>query len=128
MSAVISQTKQFYRKALAWQAVGLVGISAVSVLFVGMAAGSFFAGLLCAFLPFCAFTYWVFFRQIAQPAAHRMAVFYRAEALKWLLTIILVVAAIKLVPQFDYIVFFVGYFLGLSGNIVLPIWFKRSAK
>lgn len=129
MSAVISSAKQFYRQALIYEGLVLSGVALASALFIGQGAWSVLCGALSAFLPFCAFAYWVFFRSAHQksPNSNKMAVFYRAEGIKWLLTILCVGLSFKLLPSLSYLAFFAGYFLGLVGNIALPMWFKRSA-
>lgn len=126
MSAIISQTKTYYRRALMAFFV-LLSVISVAVVWINLSVAiSFFSGSLASFLPFCLSVYWVFFRQREnKPIA--VAEFYKAEGLKWGLTIILVIMSFKLLPVLHYLAFFAGYLFALLGSIVLPLWSKRSA-
>ncbi|HDL2989421.1 TPA: ATP synthase subunit I, partial [Mannheimia haemolytica] len=46
--------------------------------------------------------------------------FYRGEGMKWLVTIILVIGCFKLIPALDVVLFFVGYFIALFLNNMIP--------
>lgn len=49
-----------------------------------------------------------------------MTAFYRGEGVKWLSTIVLVVACFKWVSFLHLIAFFAGYFVALFANNVIP--------
>ncbi|AGQ38893.1 hypothetical protein J450_07165 [Mannheimia haemolytica D171] len=49
-----------------------------------------------------------------------MTAFYRGEGMKWLVTIILVIGCFKLIPALDVVLFFVGYFIALFLNNMIP--------
>lgn len=128
MSAVISSAKQFYRRALGVEALVLASVAAVVEVFSGQSVGlSVFSGSVAAFLPHCLFVYWVFFRNSVKNP-QKMTAFYRGEGLKWLATILLIVLAFKFLPNLNYLAFFAGYFLGLVGNIALPMCVKHFVK
>lgn len=119
MSAVINRSRQQYKKALIWE-TGIILTLSFCAFFGGIAlASSLLSGLLASFLPHCLFVYWIFFREPAKNAS-KMSAFYRGEGLKWGATILLIVASFKLLPELHLIAFFVGYFLALCLNIVLP--------
>lgn len=125
MSAVIAQTRQFYVKTMPIFAAVLVVFSAVMALIKAEIGGSFLGGCFAAFLPFCLSVYWVFFREKAHNATS-VSVFYWAEGLKWLSTILLILLMFQIVS--NHLAFFAGYFTALLGNTVLPFLMKRSSK
>lgn len=125
MSAIIHKTKQNYRYyltvELALIVVGTVGVSA----FFGYDAFSFLGGALASFLPHCLFVFWVFFRKKSALYANKLTSLYQGEALKWLLTILLIVAAFTLYATIHIALFASGYFLMLVCNSLLPLCLKR---
>lgn len=127
MSAVINKAKQQYRYALRLEIVLLVLLACVGFVWQWQIALSLWLGSLASFLPHCLFTYWIFFRQSAKNQS-KMTAFYRAEGLKWLFTIGLIVAIFKGVPQLHFIAFFVGYFFALLLNITLPIFLQAKSR
>lgn len=124
MSTVITQTKNFYVKAIPVFALILFVLSTVATMINSNVGVAFLGGCLSAFLPFCLSVYWVFFRQRANGTA--VSVFYWAEGLKWVTTIILILLVFQFIES--HLAFFVGYFITLIGNTVLPFLMKRSSK
>lgn len=124
MSTVISQTKNFYAKAIPFFAIFLFVLSAVMTMMGKTVGVAFLGGCLAAFLPFCLSVYWVFFRQRTDVTT--VSVFYWAEGLKWVATIVLILLIFQFIEH--HLVFFAGYFITLIGNTVLPFLMKRSSK
>ncbi|WP_373777105.1 ATP synthase subunit I [Glaesserella sp.] len=128
MSAVINQTKQLYRKTLSLELIAFCVLTVVIALWLEKnSAFSFIAGCFASFLPHCLFVYWMFFRNTSINT-HKMSVFYQGEGLKWLATIILIVAFFKFYAAMNYISFFIGYFFILLFNSLLPVFLKVRAK
>lgn len=125
MSSVISQAKKFYVKSIAFFATFLFVLSALVALIKLEFGREFLGGCVAAFLPFCLSVYWVFFRQQAHNTTS-VSVFYWAEILKWVTTILLILLMFQFVS--NHLAFFAGYFTALIGNTVLPFLMKRSSK
>lgn len=125
MSAVLKQAKQFYRKML-WLEAGLLAVVGLVVITVwGVPhSTSVLLGGLAALIPQGFFIYWVFFRKYPH-YINKMAVFYRGEGLKWLLTILFMVGVFKLFLSIQVITFFAGYFVMLLCNSLLPLFLRR---
>lgn len=125
MSTVINKAKLQYRRALGAE-VGII-IILTFVLFLWPKENvsiSFLVGCLSSFLPHCVFVYWVFFRNSVKDRT-KMTAFYQGEGIKWLITILLVVACFKLISQLEFIFFFAGYFITLLLNNVIPFVLSR---
>lgn len=123
MSAVINRAKQQHLKAIKWE-MGLIIFITFFLYFIkGMASFSFLAGALSSFLPHCAFVYWIFFKSAKNQ--QKVTAFYRSEGIKWLVAILLITASFTLVPNLQLLFYFVGYFLALCLNIMLPIMLNR---
>ena len=88
MSKVLTQAKNRYQKAMIIESVCLVVFGLLVALWQGKSAVDFSLGFICAFVPFCAFTYIVFFRK--QDFSTKLKAFYLAEVVKFLFTILLV--------------------------------------
>lgn len=119
MSAVINRTKQHYRKALKSESLIIFALFALLMVWKGNPSLSFLAGCLAIFLPYCLFVYWIFFKKTAKNQS-KMTAFYRGEAIKWLTTIALIILSFYLLPSFKVIWFFVGYFVTLLLNNLIP--------
>lgn len=126
MSAVINKAKSQYRRALGIEAGAILVLAFILFLCKGNIAFSFLAGGISSFVPHCIFVYWVFFRNSAKDRT-KMTAFYWGEGVKWLATIILMIASFTLIPHFQFLVFFVGYFLALFLNIALPMFLSRKS-
>ena len=88
MSKVLTQAKNRYQKAIIIESVCLVVFGVFLAIWQGESAVDFSLGFISAFVPFCAFAYIVFFRK--QDFSTKLTAFYRGEALKFMLTIVLV--------------------------------------
>ncbi|AAP95027.1 F0F1 ATP synthase subunit I [[Haemophilus] ducreyi] len=124
MSAVINKAKQHYLMALKLESGILFAIFCMLLILEGSLSFSWLGGCLASFLPYCLFVYWIFFKKSAKNQS-KMAAFYRGEGLKWLATILLVVAAFKLIPELHRVLFFVGYFVALLLNNVIPFVLQK---
>ncbi len=74
-------------------------------------------------MPFCAFAYIVFFRK--QDFSTKLTAFYRAEALKFILTIVFVSIPLNGYSLLNFILFFVGFLLALVLNNFIPFLFNK---
>ncbi|MDP8079455.1 ATP synthase subunit I [Phocoenobacter skyensis] len=125
MSAVINQAKQTYLKAIKITLYVLV-VVAIGVGIVRFnSLPSYILGTIASFIPHCLFTYWVFFRT-ASPKKQQITVFYMGEAIKWLATIVLLILVFKFYLKIDVIIFFLGYFLILICNSLVPFVVKTK--
>lgn len=128
MSAVLTQTKQLYRTALSVELIVLAGLFLlVWLLSGGGSAVSLLIGGMIALVAQLMFVYWVFFRKQAA-TVNKMSAFYAGEALKWLVTIVLIVLVFKGFPTVNIVLFFAGYFVILLCNSLLPFILRRRVK
>lgn len=126
MSAVINKAKLHYISALKTEFLLLICIFGLLMIWKGEISISFLGGFLSSFLPHCVFVYWIFLKKTTKNQS-KMGDFYRGEGLKWLITILLVVACFKLLPSLHLVLFFVGYLMALFFNNVIPfILSKRT--
>lgn len=126
MSAVINKAKSQYKQALSVEVSIILMLTFVLFLWKGYVSISFLAGGVSSLLPHSVFVYWVFFRNSAKDRT-KMTAFYWGEGVKWVVAIILMIASFTLIPDFQFLVFFVGYFLALFLNIALPMLFSRKS-
>ncbi|MDG2939172.1 ATP synthase subunit I [Bisgaard Taxon 10/6] len=126
MSRVIGQARQQYKKALIVELGGLMFFFLLLCLWQWKSAVSFGLGFLSAFLPFAVFVLIVFFRKATYSTG--MTAFYRGEAIKFGLTVICIIACFKLFATMNFIVFFMGYFVALILNNLLPVLIGKKIK
>lgn len=119
MSFVVNQAKQHYRHVLMIELGIITLLTFIVLVFKFDITLSFLFGLLSSFLPFCLFVYWIFFRYSPKNQS-KMTALYRGEGLKWLLTIVLVVASFKLIMNLNVLAFFIGYIMMLFFNNLIP--------
>ncbi|MCI7352462.1 MAG: ATP synthase subunit I [[Actinobacillus] rossii] len=119
MSFVVNQAKQHYRHVLVIELGIITLLTFIVLVFKFDITLSFLFGLLSSFLPFCLFVYWIFFRYSPKNQS-KMTALYRGEGLKWLLTIVLVVASFKLIMNLNVLAFFIGYIMMLFFNNLIP--------
>lgn len=119
MSFVVNQAKQHYRHVLMIELGIITLLTFIVLVFKFDITLSFLFGLLSSFLPFCLFVYWIFFRYSPKNQS-KMTALYRGEGLKWLLTIVLVVASFKLIMNLNMLAFFIGYIMMLFFNNLIP--------
>ncbi len=127
MSAVINRAKQHYAKSLKVEGVILLLISIGLLGVKGNVSISFLTGSLASFLPFGLFVYWVFFKKSAKNSQNLTA-FYWGEGIKWMATIILLIIGFTAIPHLHIWAFFVGYFLALLLNNVIPFMLSRQTQ
>lgn len=122
MSQVLYQAKKNYIKALAIETILL------TVLFLGLSvwqwkgAIAFSLGFLSILLPFIAFFCIVFCWQ--KQLSTKLTSFYLAEAVKFLFTILLVIAFFKWFEITNFLLFFSGFMVALILNNLLPFLFR----
>lgn len=119
MSFVVNQAKQHYSHVLVIELGIITLLTFIVLVFKFDMTLSFLFGLLSSFLPFCLFVYWIFFRYSPKNQS-KMTALYRGEGLKWLLTIVLVVASFKLIMNLNVLAFFIGYIMMLFFNNLIP--------
>ena len=105
MSRILSHAKKNYRKAIVIESLLLVVFYLLIYGWQRQSAVDFSYGFLSAFLPFCTF----------------MTALYRAEAIKFILTMIFIIIAIKWLFVINFIAFFVGFLLALVLNNIIPL-------
>lgn len=128
MSIVIEQTKQLYRRALLLECIVTIIVASVVMMWSGGHSGfSLLLGELAGLLPHWIFVYWIFFRKYVKNP-HKMTAFYLGEGLKWVTTIIIIVAAFTLYRELNLIAFFCGFFLMLVCNNLFTILLKWRSK
>lgn len=126
MSAVLERTKRLYQKTMWVELAVLVSAFLLYGIFADFSAAvSFLLGGMASFLPFCLFVYWVCFRKKVNHG-NKMTTLYRGEGLKWLATILLIVAVLKGYPNLNVFAFFCGYFLCLVCNGLLPMILRQQ--
>ena len=118
MSKVLTQAKNRYQKAIIIESVCLVVFGVFLAIWQGESAVDFSLGFISAFIPFCAFR--------KQDFSTKLTAFYRGEALKFMLTIVLVGVSFKWLAISHFILFFVGFFTALALNNVIPFLLNRS--
>ena len=123
MSKVLTQAKNQYQKAMIIESVCLVVFGLLVALWQGESAVDFSLGFICAFVPFCVFAYIVFFGK--QDFSTKLTALYRGEAMKFMLTIVLVSVFFKWFYISHFILFFIGFFVALVLNNIIPFLLNR---
>ncbi|QUC05886.1 ATP synthase subunit I [Aggregatibacter sp. oral taxon 513] len=124
MSRVLTQTKNRYKKTMLTEIGIILVLSVLLAFWNGKSAVDFGLGFLCAFLPFCFFVYVVFYRK--QNLSTKLTALYRGEIVKFILTIILISVAFKWLVIKEFILFFIGFFMALMLNNLIPFLLNRS--
>ncbi|MCK3658086.1 F0F1 ATP synthase subunit I [Pasteurellaceae bacterium Pebbles2] len=119
MSAVIHRAKQHYLKSLKTEFAFILLLALLCFFWQKSLSISFLNGLLASFLPHCLFVYWFFFRETTKNQT-KMTALYRGEGIKWLVTILMIVASFKFISEISIIAFFVGYVISLILNNFIP--------
>ena len=109
MSYILSHAKKNYRKAIVIESLLLVVFYLLIYGWQRQSAVDFGYGFLSAFLPFCTFIFIIFYRK--QNFSTKLTALYRAEAIKFILTMVFII----------FIAFFVGFLLALVLNNVIPL-------
>lgn len=126
MSAVINKAKRHYLKALRTElSIIITGFLLLTIL-KGYVSVSFLIGSLAIFLPHCLFVYWIFFKKPAENHS-KLSAFYQGEGIKWFVTILMVIAGLKLVPDLQIGPFLVGYIVTLLLNNIVPFVLSKCS-
>lgn len=120
MSVVINRSKKIYCKALLFESLFLLITAVLLAVWYKIEVVSFGLGGISGFVPYCFFVYWIFFRQTGRQS-NRLSAFYKGEIAKWIITIGLVSAIFLFYSELNTIAFFIGYFLSLLLNNLLPM-------
>ncbi|AAK03571.1 ATP synthase subunit I [Pasteurella multocida] len=124
MSKVIYQAKKQYKIALGIE-LGVLLASLICLLgYQWQVAISFILGSSAIFIPHCLFVWFVFFTK-KQQFSNKLTTFYGGEAVKFISTIFLIVLAFKLFNSMHFIAFFVGYFITIVLNNILPFFISK---
>lgn len=126
MSAIIEKAKKEYKLAFIAELLIFFVVFLTLFLWQRNIAISFGLGALSAVLPHGFFTFFVFAKKYSVDGS--LKAFYCGEAIKFLLTIILIIGAFKLFLLMNFIAFFMGYFLALLLNNLLPFLVRRYIK
>lgn len=119
MSYILSHAKKNYRKAIVIESLLLVVFYLLIYGWQRQSAVDFGYGFLSAFLPFCTFIFIIFYRK--QNFSTKLTALYRAEAIKFVLTMVFIIIAIKWLFVINFIAFFVGFLLALVLNNIIPL-------
>lgn len=122
MSAVINKAKQDYLRAIKI-ALAIFLLSAVVVFMIqSNSVLPFILGGSVNLIAHCVFVYWIFY--FSAKKTQQLTAFYKGEALKWAVTIILFIVMLKTnsatYSTMNFLVFFLGFFLMLMCNSLLP--------
>lgn len=122
MSAVISRSKKTYYKAIKNTLILFV-LSLIILSFsqINILISAFWGGC-CAIIPHCVFVFW-FFNHSSAKNTNNLTAFYKGEALKWGVAIILIISAFKTYSEMNFLVFFLSFFLMLMCNSLFPFFF-----
>lgn len=127
MSAVLEKSKKIYQKAIISETLLFIFLSIITITY-DFDAGVFVSlGFICGFLPQCFFIFFVLFRRESQPIANKMTALYYGEAFKIAISIVLFIAVFTAYKKID-LVFFIGYFLAILLNNIVPIYLKVKAE
>lgn len=127
MSAVLKKDRKIYQRVIISETLIFVFLSIITIVCnfnVGVLVS---LGFLCGFLPQCFFLFFVLFLREPQQNAKKVTALYYGEALKLIITIALVVAVFTTYQKIDW-TFFVGYFLAIFFNNILPMYLKIKAE
>lgn len=120
---IVRKTQRKYKISLLIEAVLFISIFfLVYTQNVGMAR-SFLVGAMSAFFPFVFFVALFFF--VKNPQKMNIKRLYVGEILKLLLTVVFIILFFELF-KINSIVFFVGYFISILLNNLLPFIVEKS--
>lgn len=123
MSRIVQQAKIQYQKAIQIEIVIMLLLACFFAFGQMKNALDFLLGFLSALLPFGVFVYIVFYRK--QYLSAKLTALYRGEAIKFLLTIILIIASFKWFLVTNFVIFFSGFFIALMLNNLIPFLLRR---
>lgn len=123
MSRIIQQAKIQYRKAIQIELVIMLLLACFFAFWQMRNGIDFLFGFLSALLPFSVFVYMVFYRK--QQLSTKLNTFYRGEAIKFVLTIALIILSFKWLLVTNFVIFFSGFFIALMLNNLIPFLLRR---
>ncbi|MDY4281392.1 MAG: ATP synthase subunit I [[Pasteurella] mairii] len=118
MSAVIKRTRIKYQLALGIEIVCFLVIFGLLAAWQWNNALSFILGASAIFIPHCFFVTLIFFTR--QEYNRNLTKLYRGEIMKFILTVVCLIACFNLYSSIAYATFFVGYFICILLNNILP--------
>ncbi|SPY34175.1 ATP synthase subunit I [Pasteurella canis] len=127
MSRVIAQAKKKYKISIIAECFILLITALVLMSWQWQTAISFYLGAMAIFLPYCVFVFLVFFRK-KQQFSNKITYFYYGEGIKFLLTIVCIIATFKFFSSMQPIAFFSGYFIAIILNNILPFLVDKYVK
>ncbi|OOF60029.1 ATP synthase subunit I [Rodentibacter myodis] len=121
MSRIIQQAKTQYRKAIQIEVVIMLLFACFFAFWQIKNALDFLLGFLSALIPFGVFVYIVFYRNL--PA--KLTALYKGEAIKFVLTMLFIIASFKWFFVTHFVIFFSGFFMALMLNNLVPFLLRR---
>lgn len=125
ISPTLQQAVKKYKKILIIELLFLIVLVFIFFLLRWSANSDFVLGYLSAFIPFAAFIVLLFYKN-KKNSAVTLTPLYRAEAIKFILTIALIITAFKWFEVTNFIAFFTGFILSLALSSTLPFCFNKS--
>ncbi|NYA25647.1 ATP synthase subunit I [Haemophilus haemolyticus] len=123
MSRIIQQAKTQYRNAILIEIVIMLVSACFFAFWQIKSALDFLLGFFSALLPFSAFIYVVFY--LKQQLTTKLTALYRGEAIKFVLTIILISISFRYLEVTKFLPFFSGFFMALMLNNFIPFLLRR---
>ena len=123
MSRIIQQAKTQYRNAILIEIVIMLVSACFFAFWQIKSALDFLLGFFSALLPFSAFIYVVFY--LKQQLTIKLTALYRGEAIKFVLTIILISISFRYLEVTKFLPFFSGFFMALMLNNFIPFLLRR---
>ena len=123
MSRIIQQAKTQYRNAILIEIVIMLVSACFFAFWQIKSALDFLLGFFSALLPFSAFIYVVFY--LKQQLTTKLTALYRGEAIKFVLTIILISISFRYLEVTKFLLFFSGFFMALMLNNFIPFLLRR---
>lgn len=120
---IVRKTQRKYKTSLLIEAVLFISIFFLVYIQNVEMARSFLVGAMSAFFPFLFFVVLFFF--VKNPQKMNIKRLYIGEALKLLLTVAFIILFFELF-KINFIVFFVGYFISILLNNLLPFIVEKS--
>ncbi|MDG6897487.1 hypothetical protein A6A19_05715 [Actinobacillus delphinicola] len=120
---IVRKTQRKYKISLIIETVLFISIFFLVYIQNVEMARSFLVGAMSAFFPFLFFVALFFF--VKNPQKMNIKRLYIGEALKLLLTVAFIILFFELF-KINFIVFFVGYFISILLNNLLPFIVEKS--
>ncbi|WP_439239298.1 ATP synthase subunit I [Lonepinella sp. BR2919] len=120
MSAVLQQAQKLYKKVYIIEFVILIIAFFILSLFDTPLAYAFSIGYLVIFISSAIVIYFAFFYAKKRAEPIKITLFYSLEAIKFLFAILLIVISIKYLVVNNVFTFFIGFFIALALNSLLP--------